>query len=81
MPTSGRDNTIRKLKREPVAIVTPDAVIGKVKYWKDFSGYRIPRLPIANANEWFVSSSKTSPYEKASRSCLTFASEGACRKR
>jgi len=34
MPTSGRDNIIGKLKREPVANVTPDAVIGKVKHWK-----------------------------------------------
>jgi len=34
MPTSGRDNIIGKLKREPVTNATSDAVIGKVKYWK-----------------------------------------------
>jgi hypothetical protein len=32
MPTSGRDNIIGKLKREPVANVASDAVIGKVEY-------------------------------------------------
>src|SRR2546429_4321676 len=31
-------------------------------------------------NEWFVSSSRTSQFEKASTSSLTFASAGACRK-
>jgi hypothetical protein len=35
MPTSGRDNIIGKLKREAVANVASDAVIGKVKHWKD----------------------------------------------
>ena len=34
MPTSGPDNIIGKLKREPVANGTSDAVIGKVKYRK-----------------------------------------------
>ena len=60
MPTSGRDNIIGKLKREPVANVTPDAVIGKVNYWKALFrfgrrtcacrrrtiGIRIPSAPI-----------------------------------
>src|SRR6516162_8290244 len=41
MPTSGRDNIIGKLKREPVANVTSDAVIGKVKYWKALFRFRL----------------------------------------
>ena len=33
------------------------------------------------ANEWFICSSKTSAFEKASRSSWMFASVAACRKR
>lgn len=43
MPTSGRDNIIGPLKREPVANVTPDAVIGEVKCCKAL--FRLPDKP------------------------------------
>jgi len=48
MPTSGRDNIIGKLKREPVANVTSDGVIGQVKYWK--APFRFADLPGTTAD-------------------------------